>query len=237
MEVREMKRHRILRLSFYALTLGVCTLLCVMPACHLFKDDAPSSDAEENVETPTDTAEGAETPTDTEESVETPTDTEESVQTPTDTEENVEMPTDTEASVETPTDTAENEGEAADPPAELLYKKDGMLLIQSEDYIYLARVTKDTHADAKAVPVHIFTPDLREKIGDTVPIDNVWAAREIPADGWGTQLVAVEYFDNLEWKFDWDAREMKDHYLIPAEGDGTRRVELGDVRFPVPLKK
>ena len=242
-----MKRHRILRLSFYALTLGVCTLLCVMPACHLFKDDAPSSDAEENVETPTDTAEGAETPADTEESVETPTDTAESVETPTDTEESVETPTDTEESVETPTDTAEsvetptdtaeNEGEAADPPAELLYKKDGMLLIQSEDYIYLARVTKDTHADAKAAPVHIFTLHLREKIGETVPIDNVWAAREIPADGWGTQLVAVEYFDNLEWKFEWDAREMEDHYLIPTEGNGTRRVELADVRFPVPLKK
>ena len=137
-----MKRHRILRLSFYALTLGVCTLLCVMPACHLFKDDAPSSDAEENVETPTDTAEGAETPTDTEESVETPTDTEESVQTPTDTEENVEMPTDTEESVETPTDTAENEGEAADPPRNSYTKR-------TECSLFNPRTISTSHASRK----------------------------------------------------------------------------------------
>ena len=222
-----MKRHRILQLSFYGLTLGFCALLCVMPACKLFQDDTSSSDAEESAETPTDTTESAETPTDTEESGETPVDIVESVETPTETAE----------SVETPADTAEDEGEVVAPPAELLYKKDRMLLIQFQDYIYLARVTKDTHTDAKAVPVHIFTPHLREKIGDTVPIDSVWAAQEIPADGWGTRLVAVEYFDNLEWKFEWNAREMKDHYLIPTEGDGTRRVELADIRFPVPQKK
>ena len=198
-----------------------------MPACQLFKDQTPASN----------TGESAETPTDTSESVETPTDTEDSAETPTDTTENAETPTDTSESVETPTDTTENEGEAATPPAELLYKKDSMLLIQSEDYIYLARVTKDTHADAKEVPVHIFTPHLRERIGKTVLIDKIWASRKTPADGWGTRLVAVEYLDNLEWKFEWDAREMRDHYLIPTEGDGPRRIELADVRFPVPLKK
>ena len=137
-----MKRHRILRLSFYALTLGVCTLLCVMPACQLFKDDESSSDAEENVETPTDTEESAETPTDTEESVETPTDTAESVETPTDTVESVETSTDTEESVETPTNTAENGDEAVAPPRNSYTKR-------MECSLFNPRTISTSHASRK----------------------------------------------------------------------------------------
>ena len=125
------------------------------------------------------------------------------------------------------------------------YKKDAVIYIESEGYTYLARVIKDTGADTEAVPVHIFAAHLREKMGDTVPIAKVRSTREMPPDGWGTRIVAVEYRIDAEWIFSWDVREMEDHYLAPmedhylapVEGEDKHRIELTDVRFPIPVKR
>ena len=133
-----------------------------------------------------------------------------------------------EANEEKPPETENEEDE---------YKKGAVIFTESEGYTYLARVTKDTGTDSKEVPVHIFAAHLRKNIGDTIPIDKVWRTREMPPGGWGARLVAVEYFKNAEWIFTWDAKEMEDHYLVPVEGEKEHRVELTDVRFPIPVRR
>ena len=207
--------------SFYVLTLALCVLLCLMPGCKMPQDNAPDTDVE--------TEETTEVPPQTpEETTDTPTETEETVETPTQPQQET---------VQTPTEASEGENEDVTQTSEILYKKDTMVLVQSGDYLYLAKVTKNTDTTAKKVPTHIFVPHIREKIGQTIPIEQVWSKRKIPEDGWGTRLVAIEYFENLEWTFQWNVREMEDHYLLPTEEDTAQRIEFAAVRFPVPKRK
>ena len=139
---------------------------------------------------------------------------------------------------EKPPETEDDEDESEKPSTERQYKKESVIFIESDDYLYLARVTEDTESDAKEVPIHIFVEHLQEKIGDTISTDKVWKKREVSSDGWGTRKVAIEYFKNAEWIFTWDAREMEDHYLVPIEGGAEKhRVELTEVRFTIPVKR
>ena len=228
-----MKRHQILRLSCYILVLGFGILLCLMPACKFFEDTdeeiPPETETEEDEEKPT---EDEEKPPEDEEK---PPETDAEEKPPEDEEKEEDKPPEDE---ENPTETEDDEDESEKPPAEPGYKKDSFVLIEFDDYLYLARVTQDTGTDAKVVPLHIFVEHLREKIGDTISTDKVRGTREIPSDGWGTRLVAIEYFKNAEWIFAWDVREMEDHYLVPVKGeDEKHRVELTEVRFTIPVKR
>lgn len=137
-----------------------------------------------------------------------------------------------------PTNPSENGGNQtpANPP-DPLYTSDTIIQIESGDYIYLARVTADTLPTDKEVPVHIFAPHLQRKIGDTLPIESVRSIREESENGWGTRLVAAEYFDGTQWKFEWNVREMEDHYLLPETFQGVRRLEFSNVRFPIPVRR
>ena len=132
----------------------------------------------------------------------------------------------------------ENGGDqpATEPP-DPLYTSDTVIRIESGDYTYLARVTADTFPTAKEVPVHIFTPHLQRKIGDTLPIGDVRGLREEPENGWGTRIVAAEYFDGIKWEFEWNVQEMEDHYLLPETFQGVRRLEFSNVRFPIPISR
>jgi hypothetical protein len=133
---------------------------------------------------------------------------------------------------------SENGGDqpATEPP-DPLYTSDTVIRIESGDYTYLARVTADTFPTAKEVPVHIFTPHLQRKIGDTLPIGDVRGLREEPENGWGTRIVAAEYFDGIKWEFEWNVQEMEDHYLLPETFQGVRRLEFSNVRFPIPISR
>ena len=128
-------------------------------------------------------------------------------------------------------------GNDGDGPPKPLYTSDAIIRVKSGDYIYLARVTADTLPTAKEVPVYIFTPHIQRKIGATLPIGIVRGIRAEPADGWGTRLVAAEYFDGIKWSFEWNIQEMEDHYLLPETFQGVRRLEFSNVRFPIPIPR
>ena len=219
-----MKRNRILQFSCYLLLLGFGILLCLMPACDSNEkkpEDPPETETEDNE----DTEDPPETETeDNEDDTEDPPETETE-----DNEDDTEDPPETE--------TEDNEEEPDDPPAKVQYKKDSILLIKSEQYYYCARVTKDTDTNAKEVPVHIYAEHLQEQLGETIAVDKVHRTRSMPPGGWGTNSRAAEYFKDAEWTFTWDALEMEDHYIVPLEDGEKHRVELKDIRVPIPVKR
>ena len=122
-------------------------------------------------------------------------------------------------------------------PPEPRYTKDTVIKIESEGYVYLARITEDVMPEAKEVPVQIFTPHVQRKMGDKIPVKGVRSIRAEPDTGWGTRTVAAEYFDGTKWNFTWEVGEMADHYLLPETFQGVRRVEFPNIRFPIPVQR
>ena len=120
-----------------------------------------------------------------------------------------------------------------EPPPEPLYKTGTVLLIESDDYGYLARVTEDTLPDATEVPVKFFSAEVRKKAGDTVKPEDILRIREEPPDGWASRPIALEYFDGSTWKHQMDVLEMEDSYLLPERVKDERRVEFANVRVPI----
>ena len=118
-------------------------------------------------------------------------------------------------------------------PPEPLYKTGAVLLIESDDYGYLARVTEDTLPDATEVPVKFFSAEVRKKAGDTVKPEDILRIREEPPDGWASRPIALEYFDGTTWKHQMDVLEMEDSYLLPERVKDERRVEFANVRVPI----
>ena len=114
-----------------------------------------------------------------------------------------------------------------------------MLLIESDGYGYLARVTEDTLPDATEVSVHFFSEEPRKNVGDTVATENILTIREEPPDGWASRPVLLEYFDGKTWNYQMDVLMLEDGYLLPegVEGvKGKRRVEFANVRFPIAVR-
>ena len=112
-----------------------------------------------------------------------------------------------------------------------------IILFAEGDYMYPAKVEKAAVASETHVQVYIFNDSLREKIGDRLPRDKVAADRPKPAAGWGTRLVALEYFRDGAWIYTEDATEFEDHYRIPTDIAGKRKVEIKHVRFPIPVQR
>ena len=126
-----------------------------------------------------------------------------------------------------------NSAEIPEPPPEPKYRTGTVLLIQSDGYGYLARVTEDTLPDATEVPVYFFSAEVRQKVGDTIKAENILKTREEPPDGWASRPIALEYFDGGTWKHEMDVLEMEDSYLLPTRVEGKRRVEFANVRIPI----
>ena len=112
-----------------------------------------------------------------------------------------------------------------------------IILLEEGDYMYPAKVEKASVASDTHVHVYIFNDTLREKIGDRIPRDKVAADRPKPAAGWGTRLVALEYFRDAAWIYTEDATEFEDHYLIPTDIAGKRKIKIKDIRFPIPVQR
>lgn len=112
-----------------------------------------------------------------------------------------------------------------------------IILLEEGDYMYPAKVEKASIKSDTHVQVYIFNDSLREKIGDRIPRDKVAADRPKPAAGWGTRLVALEYFQDEEWIYTEDATEFEDHYLIPTDIAGKRKIKIKHIRFPIPVQR
>ena len=119
------------------------------------------------------------------------------------------------------------------PPPEPKYRTDTVLLIESDGYGYLARVTEDTLPDATEVPVSFFSAEVRKKIGATVATENILRIREEPPDGWASRPIALEYFNGITWKYQMNVLELEDGYLLPEGVKGERRVEFANIRVPL----
>ena len=128
-----------------------------------------------------------------------------------------------------------NSDEIPKPPPEPKYRTDTVLLIESDGYGYLARVTEDTPPDATEVPVRFFSAEVRKKIGDTVTPEDILRVREEPPDGWASRPVSIDYFNGTTWKHQMDVLEMEDSYLLPERVKDKRRVEFANVRVPIAL--
>ena len=112
-----------------------------------------------------------------------------------------------------------------------------IILLEEGDYMYPAKVEKASIKSDTHVQVYIFNDSLREKIGDRVPRNKVAADRSKPAAGWGTRLVALEYFQDEAWIYTEDATEFEDHYLIPTDMAGKRKIKIKHIRFPIPVQR
>ena len=125
-----------------------------------------------------------------------------------------------------------------DPPElKPIYTAGTLIYLDVEEYTYIAHITADTFPDATEVPIEIFVPHLQKELGDTLPLQKVKRVREAPETGWNTRLVAAEYFDGTQWQFEWNIKEMEDHYLLPETFQGVRRVEFSNIRFPIPIQR
>ena len=112
-----------------------------------------------------------------------------------------------------------------------------IILLEEGDYMYPAKVEKASIKSDTHIQVYIFNDSLREKIGNRIPRDKVAADRPKPAAGWGTRLVALEYFQDEAWIYTEDATEFEDHYLIPTNIAGKRKIEIKHIRFPIPVRR
>ena len=109
-----------------------------------------------------------------------------------------------------------------------------IVLIEVQNFMYLAKVTKPyTDTDAE-VHVYIFNAEIREDIGDRVSRDRIATTRVKPPDGWGTHLFAIQYLWEKDWIYTEQAAEFADHYLVTLPHEQRRKVPLSDVRFPIP---
>lgn len=112
-----------------------------------------------------------------------------------------------------------------------------IILLEEGDYMYPAKVEKTSIKSDTHVQVYIFNDSLREKIGNRIPRDKVASDRPKPAAGWGTRLVALEYFQDEAWIYTEDATEFEDHYLIPTDIAAKRKIEIKHIRFPIPVQR
>ena len=142
------------------------------------------------------------------------------------------------------TDTAEiYEAERQDepgPPSVIVpdYDLGDIVYIRDEDEMYFGEVTAEVLENAETVAVDIFNPDLRKKLGDTVPIERVIGKRIAPPQGWGIQEIMLSFYRGGEWTFTTDVVVFEEYYLLPVRVDGnpvrgSRKVTLAEVRIPV----
>ncbi len=115
--------------------------------------------------------------------------------------------------------------------------KPEIILIEDDDFMYLAKVLKEYSESDTHIQVYIFNDTIRKKIGDLIPNNKLAAKRTEPSNGWGTRQIALQYYWNGEWVYTENVVEFEDYYLIPIEDGKDREIKLKHIRFPIPVKR
>ncbi len=112
-----------------------------------------------------------------------------------------------------------------------------IILIEVEDFMYPAKITKPYTESDKQIQVYIFNDKIREKIGESISISKLAAKRIKPSNGWGTRQLSLQFYRNSEWKYSEDVTEFEAYYLLPDNEVKDRKIELKHIRFPIPIQR
>ncbi len=115
--------------------------------------------------------------------------------------------------------------------------KQEIILIEDDEYMYLAKVLDEYSESDTQIPVYIFNDIIREKIGDSIPNSKLAAKRTKPENGWGTRKLVLQYYWNNEWFYSENVVEFEEYFLIPIEDGKDREIELKNIRFPIPVQR
>lgn len=115
--------------------------------------------------------------------------------------------------------------------------KPEIILIEDDDFMYLAKVLKEYSESDTHIQVYIFNDTIRKKIGDLIPNNKLAAKRTEPKNGWGSSQLALQYYWNEEWIYSENVVEFEDYYLIPIEDGKDREIKLKHIRFPIPIQR
>ena len=115
--------------------------------------------------------------------------------------------------------------------------KPEIILIEDDDFMYLAKVLKEYSESDTHIQVYIFNDTIRKKIGDLIPNNKLAAKRTEPKNGWGSNQLALQYYWNGEWVYSENVVEFEDYYLIPIEDSKDREIKLKHIRFPIPIQR
>ena len=125
-------------------------------------------------------------------------------------------------------------GSGCSPNNEQIDADTHIVLLADENFMYPAKVTKPyTDADAE-VHIYIFNTEVRGRIGDRVPREQIAVTRKEPAAGWGNRKVIIDYYAGGDWIYIEGATEFLDHYSVPDGAGDNRKVALSEVRFSIP---
>ncbi len=115
--------------------------------------------------------------------------------------------------------------------------KQETILIEDDEYMYLAKVLNGYSESDKQIKVYIFNEKIREKIGNSIPNSKLAAKRTEPENGWGTHQLALQYYWNEEWIYSENVVEFEEYFLIPIEDGKDREIELKNIRIPIPVQR
>ena len=115
--------------------------------------------------------------------------------------------------------------------------KQETILIEDDEYMYLAKVLDEYSESDTQIQVYIFNDIIREKIGDSIPNSKLAAKRTKPENGWGTRKLALQYYWNDEWVYSENVVEFEEYFLIPIDDGNDREIELKNIRFPIPVQR
>jgi len=116
---------------------------------------------------------------------------------------------------------------------ELFYKSGEYVLIEYDDFLYLARIVSDSDIKALKADVYIFCDQIRDKLGDKVSKNLIHARRNEPEGGWGNNKVMLEYLQDDDWVSAMDAIEYEEYYMVPSDTQDQMTVSIKNVRFPI----
>lgn len=115
--------------------------------------------------------------------------------------------------------------------------KPEIILIEDDDFMYLAKVLKKYSESDTHIQVYIFNDTIRKKIGDLIPNNKLAAKRTEPKNGWGSSQLALQYYWNEEWVYSENVVEFEDYYIVPIEDGEDREIKLKHIRFPIPIQR
>ena len=78
-----------------------------------------------------------------------------------------------------------------------------------------------------------YVDEIRQRVGNNIPVSTVATKREMPLNGWGSQKVLLQYFDGRQWVFARGVTVFEDYYLLPESTIGERQLPLSKVRIPI----
>lgn len=115
--------------------------------------------------------------------------------------------------------------------------KPEIILIEDDDFMYLAKVLKEYSNSDTHIQVYIFNDTIREKLGDLIPISKMAAQRTEPKNGWGSSQFALQYYWNDKWVYSENVVAFEDYYLLPIDTGKDREINMKHIRFPIPVQR